>query len=168
MKRFTRRFAILGSLAVAFGLISTNANAQTGGVTIPIVGNGGLLGNFAGQLTNVTVAVVNGVPTVLGTLSGQFANGTVINSLPIALPILGGNVNGTCTILDLTLGPLHLDLLGLVVDLNQIHLRITAQPGSGNLLGNLLCSVAHLLDTNAGGNAISNLLNRILGILGGL
>jgi hypothetical protein len=32
-----------------------------------------------------------------------------------------------CTILNLTLGPLHLDLLGLVVDLNQVHLTITGQ-----------------------------------------
>jgi hypothetical protein len=42
-----------------------------------------------------------------------------------------------------------LDLLGLVVDLNQVHL--TAQQGSGNLLGNLLCAVANLL--NASGAA---------------
>jgi hypothetical protein len=75
---------------------------------------------------------------------------------------------GSCTILDLTLGPLHLDLLGLVVDLNQVHLTITAQQGSGNLLGNLLCAVAGLLD---GGNplgSLANLLNQILGILNGL
>jgi hypothetical protein len=78
---------------------------------------------------------------------------------------------GSCQILDLTLGPLHLDLLGLVVDLNQVHLRITAEQGSGNLLGNLLCSVAHLLDnTGTGGlsgllQSITNLLNQILGQL---
>jgi hypothetical protein len=46
---------------------------------------------------------------------------------------------GSSTILDLTLGPLRL---------------------------NLLCAVAHLLDGGAGGNAISNLLNAILGALG--
>ena len=54
------------------------------------------------------------------------------------------------------LGPLHLDLLGLVIDLNQVNLLITAVPGAGNLLGNLLCSVAGLLN---GGGALSNLLN---------
>ena len=46
----------------------------------------------------------------------------------------------TCSILDLTLGPLHLNLLGLVVDLNTVHLTITADP-TGGLLGNLLCSL---------------------------
>ena len=76
--------------------------------------------------------------------------------------------NATCGILDLTLGPLHLDLLDLVVDLNQVHLTITAEQGSGNLLGNLLCAVAGLLDNNPTGGllqAITNLLNQILGAL---
>ncbi len=50
-----------------------------------------------------------------------------------------------------------------MVDLNQVHLTITAQSGPGNLLGNLLCGVAHLLDANQPG-AISTLLNRLLGI----
>lgn len=39
-----------------------------------------------------------------------------------------------------------LNLLGLVVNLNQVHLNITARPGAGNLLDNLLCAVTGLLD----------------------
>jgi len=71
--------------------------------------------------------------------------------------------SGTCQILTLTLGPLHLDLLRLVVDLNQVNLTITAQSGPGNLLGNLLCAVAHLLDgTQLTG--LTNLLNQLLGL----
>src|SRR5438105_7388569 len=34
----------------------------------------------------------------------------------------------TCPVLNLVLGPLHLNLLGLIVDLNQVHLTITADP----------------------------------------
>jgi hypothetical protein len=56
-------------------------------------------------------------------------------------------------VLHLVLGPVNLNLLGLVVHLgggaaaNQpIVLDIAAQQGSGNLLGNLLCSVANLLN----------------------
>jgi len=60
--------------------------------------------------------------------------------------------------------------LGLVVDLNQVELNITAEPGPGNLLGNLLCAVAGLLDgpgpLNNLLNGIATLLNRILGALG--
>jgi hypothetical protein len=75
--------------------------------------------------------------------------------------------SGTCQILNLTLGPLDLNLLGLRVQLNQVNLDITAEQGSGNLLGNLLCSVAKLLD-NPGRNVgrLVNLLNDILGALG--
>ncbi len=45
-----------------------------------------------------------------------------------------------CNILTLNLGAIHLNLLGLVVDLAPVNLNITAVPGAGNLLGNLaLC-----------------------------
>ena len=68
-----------------------------------------------------------------------------------------------CQILDLTLGPLNLNVLGLVVTLNQVHLNITAVPGPAILLGNLLCGVAHLLDgPNAGLQNLINTLNRLL------
>jgi hypothetical protein len=78
----------------------------------------------------------------------------------------------TCDILFLELGPLDLDLLGLVVHLDKIVLDIDAESGPGNLLGNLLCAVVGLLDQ--GGplnnllNQLINLLNQILGQLGGL
>ena len=76
---------------------------------------------------------------------------------------------GSCQIVNLVLGPVNLNLLGLVVHLNRVHLNITAQTGPGNLLGNLLCAVAHLLDgTPLSGllARVTNLLNRILGALG--
>jgi hypothetical protein len=40
------------------------------------------------------------------------------------------------------LGPLHLDVLGLIVDLNQVHLQITADPTEAPL-GSLLCSITN-------------------------
>jgi hypothetical protein len=61
------------------------------------------------------------------------------------------------------LGGLHLNVFGLVVDLNQVHLNIVAQPVAGDLLGNLLCDVAGLL--NGGSSplaAIVSDLNMIL------
>jgi hypothetical protein len=44
-----------------------------------------------------------------------------------------------CPVLHLVLGPLHLDLLGLIVDLNKVVLDITAIPGT--LLGNIFCQL---------------------------
>ena len=73
-----------------------------------------------------------------------------------------------CDILNLVLGPLDLDLLGLQVHLDRIVLNIVAQSGAGNLLGNLLCAVAGLLDGGLNGllGRLTNLLNQILGRLG--
>ena len=64
----------------------------------------------------------------------------------------------TCDILHLNLGPLDLDLLGLVIHLDEVVLDIVAESGAGNLLGNLLCAVAGLLDppaASAGSSASS-------------
>jgi hypothetical protein len=72
----------------------------------------------------------------------------------------------SCGILNLRLGPLHLNLLGLVVNLNRVHLTITAVPGAGNLLGNLLCAVVHLLDGPAPAASQAQLLNDVTGTLG--
>jgi hypothetical protein len=74
----------------------------------------------------------------------------------------------SCDILNLALGPLDLNLLGLEVHLKQVVLDIVAVSGAGNLLGNLLCAVAGLLDGGAALGQISALLNQILGILNGL
>ena len=76
----------------------------------------------------------------------------------------------TCDILNLVLGPLDLNLLGLEVHLNRVVLDIVARRGAGNLLGNLLCAVAGLLD-GTDLNALerlrlANTLNRILNLLG--
>jgi hypothetical protein len=70
-----------------------------------------------------------------------------------------------CQVLDLNLAPLDLNLLGLVVHLDRVHLNITAVPGAGALLGNLICAVAGLLDGVGLLAQISLLLNQILALL---
>lgn len=128
--------------------------------------------SFAGTGSVTNFSVVNGVLTAAGTITGTLTNTVTgatqsLTNGTFSTPVSGGG-GGSCQILDLTLGPLHLDLLGLVVDLNQVHLNITAQPGPGNLLGNLLCSVAHLLDNNSSPNAVQQLVNLLNQLLGGL
>lgn len=112
-----------------------------------------------GQLVAIGTLTATVVDPVLGVL------GTVTQT--ITLPVTGGR--GSCRILHLELGPLDLDLLGLQVHLDKIVLDITAQSGPGNLLGNLLCAVANLLNPNMSATAltqVANLLNQIIGILG--
>jgi hypothetical protein len=80
---------------------------------------------------------------------------------PANLSSSGAPTAPTCQILDLDIGAIHLDLLGLVVDLAPVHLDIVAQSGPGNLLGNLLCAVVNLLNGTGNLTAITNLLTQI-------
>ena len=78
----------------------------------------------------------------------------------------------TCPILHLDLGPLDLNLLGVHAHLNEVVLDVEAIPGPGNLLGNLLCAVAGLLDgVDLGGilgGLLQNLINALIRLLEGL
>ena len=145
----------------------------------------------AAKFTTPVTGTVNGVEQS-GTLTINrfvhrarhiFAVGTLNmagNSSPVRVPVSfgqqaaaksGAAAAASCPILHLVLGPLDLNLLGLVVHLNQVVLDITAQSAPGNLLGNLLCAVAGLLDgplTGVTATGIAALLNQILSILSGL
>jgi len=173
------RFALTGAAAAcvaALSLMAATASAappQAPAMTVPISAaqSGGTL-NGVFTLTNFAVneanqLVANG--TFTGTLTDAAGAVTNLVGTTVSTVLTAASSGPGCKILDLTLGPLHLDLLGLVVDLNQVHLTITAVPGPGNLLGNLLCAVTHLLDnTGASNNAIQNLVNALNRLLAGL
>ena len=162
---------VILTVALAFGALANVASAAKppaiAGVTVPVAGtapgNVPVVGDFA--IDRFKSGGGNAVQAV-GTFTGTV--GTVAGSQRIALPVSLAQSTGSCEILDLVLGPLDLNLLGLVVHLDQVHLNITAEQGPGNLLGNLLCAVAGLLDGSASGGQLANLLNQILSILNGL
>jgi len=88
--------------------------------------------------------LVDGVVTATGgTVSG------LVGSLPFtaditnfALELIPDSEAGeTCSVLDLELGPIDIDLLGLHVDTSPICLNVTAIQGGG-ILGDLLCGIA--------------------------
>jgi hypothetical protein len=99
--------------------------------------------------------------------------GRVLATVPIPVQNMqvAGGASGvqlqqlSCRILHLELGPLDLNLLGLRIQLSRVVLDITAERGPGNLLGNLLCAIAGLLNGNPTAGLVA-LLNRILGING--
>jgi hypothetical protein len=157
--------ATVAALAIGASTAASAANpTNTGPLTIPITPaqSGGLLdGVFT--LTNVTTNAQNQL-IGNGTFTG-LANGQTVTATPASAPITSQQQGGSCTILDLTVNPIHLDLLGLVVDLQAVHLTITAERGPGNLLGNLLCALAGLLDNGLPGPL--GLVNRVNTILGG-
>jgi hypothetical protein len=174
--------ATLVALVVTAAAMATTATAAppaSTAVAVPITGTftdalGGT-GTFDGTMTIQRVVKSGGGLAAVGTVTGTATNSTgaavgTVTNRAVTVPL---QATGTCDILHLTLGPLDLNLLGLVVHLDRVVLDITAEQGPGNLLGNLLCAVAGLLDPPTGGgglggvlNGIVALLNRILGALG--
>ena len=152
----TGQLSSLGS-----GTMAGTFNVQRFAVQNDASGNPQLvaIGNLIATLTPTA-----GATTTAAAAAPAAAGPTTVVMNNVAVPLAA---TGTCPILTLTLGPLHLDLLGLVVDIpNPINLNIVAQSGPGNLLGNLLCSVTNLLNGGGALSQIANALNQILAGLG--
>jgi len=114
----------------------------------------GLLGQLSPGIVPLSFNMVStqgGQATALGQIG--------VNPIQIPLTVTATPGSNGAEVLNLHLNPIKLDLLGLNVQTSSICLDITAQPGSGNLLGNLLYNVAHALDTNGGnlGGALGGL-----------
>ena len=146
---------------------------------IPVTGTTPSGGVFKGSLNVRRFANDDGTLVAVSQLSGRLISvtGDVSHLAPttVRVPVQRtastrvGAARLTCPVLSLDLGPLHLDLLGLVVDLNQIHLRITAVSGPGNLLGNLLCGIVGILDRQTTTTTTAaNRLNALRGLTGRL
>lgn len=126
-------------------------------------------GEFTGRITNLQLekGSTNGTVLASGRVVGQ-ANGERINEAfeNVELQVFdqAGDLVSTnqqvgtfqqvslnqqqeCQILFLEIGPIFIDLLGLVIELpNEIVVEIRAEEGAGNLLGNLLCGLVGILD----------------------
>ena len=137
-----------------------------GGVTVPVTGTTDKGGKFTGTFNIKQFNVVNDQIVAVGTLTGtiQTGAGNVIGTVLRTISLLVTFQGASCDILHLELGPLDLDLLGLVVHLDKIVLDIDAEP-AGGLLGSLLCAIANLLDINGPLADIVSLLNQILALL---
>lgn len=151
-----------------------------GHIKAPVTGtfrHGTSRGHFQGKFMPRKFMVRHGVLEARGLLRGKLvrANGTKIGTVHriVTLPVRTHKAHNAgaaipaarCSILNLHLGTLNLNLLGLVVHLNPVHLTITAVPGAGNLLGNLLCQITGLLNGTGHLGQISALLNRVLSLL---
>jgi hypothetical protein len=180
--------ALIGGLFAGSGVASGRSGGRTDTFHLRTAADAPAPCTFFGQVTTCTIDVTklkragevvmaSGTVTPLGapaikfkapvegfTNAGSTVTGSVGRSVPHQVPALP-----SCDILNLVLGPLHLDLLGLVVDLNQVILEITGQTGAGNLLGNLLCALFGLLDGPAVISqfvqALTNLLAAINAVL---
>ncbi len=153
--------------------ITVNADAESG--------NGNLLGNLLSDLLNTLNATPQGLTNLNNELNALLAkvvgilNATTL-TLPagavaalspvlqqLALPNLI-NPTGTATtpVLNLDIAsptagvpPVDVDLLGLVVTTGDIHAQLVAQTGDGQVLGNLVYNVSHLLDPGGSLNVLT-------------
>lgn len=132
---------------LAIGLVAAPAKAQNANANAGIV------------ITDVdfppgALKLVDGVLTATqGTISGTIAGLPFTTDIKnFSLDLVPGALPGqVCSILDLELGPIDIDLLGLHVDTSRICLNITAIEGGG-LLGDLLCGLnLDLLEDLLGG-----------------
>jgi len=118
----------------------------------------------ADPLAILTQQLLGNLITLLNGVLSSLNNAVVVPSLGAA-PI----IQRTCSVLDLAVGPLHLELLGLIVDLDDcsngpVTVTITAVTGQGNLLGNLLCQLVGGGQINLGAT-LQNIINQLLGLL---
>jgi len=173
--------ARMGLVAMALCAAVAFAPAQAGaqepaGLTqvVPVSGKSKSGKQFRGTYAIDRFRAARGAVMAVGTLRGRLAGRRVaqrgvtmpaaVSSDPAASQV--PPIPNACEILDLVLGPINLDLLGLVVRTNRINLRIDAVPGPGNLLGNLLCAITGLLDPQAtGARQLAPALNSILALV---
>ena len=188
-QRFTNVAVLLALVGSFVAIPATSALAQGGNnrntnrLEVPVSGVVQSVGTIAGTFSISRFALDNQRLVAIGQLTGTItdSNGVVVRTIvtQVAMPVSKaanapaacsdeGSSMQACDILSLVLGPLHLDLLGLVIDLNQVVLDITAQAGAGNLLGNLLCAITGLFDAASIGQQLVNLLNQLIGVLAGL
>lgn len=171
---------LLGSAATASA--QTTSSSQPLAKRIPVTGvvkKGPQSGKkFNGMLKIKRFVKRSGTLYAVGTLKGTLRHRTVSQrvSMPVSNPSVAGAqgaksaqlppIAGACQILNLQLGPINLNLLGLVVRTNAINIRIDAVPGPGNLLGNLLCGITNLLNPGSlSGTPLGQLVNILNALL---
>jgi hypothetical protein len=98
------------------------------------------------QIGSILPITVNNIVNQAGQLVANIGMGAANVLAPITFTTSPNPANADCPILNLHLGPIHLDVLGLNVDTSEICLAVTAEPGPGNLLGNLISGLAGILD----------------------
>jgi hypothetical protein len=188
----------LGAIAVPLSFASNGTTVSSKTTqsspaldTIPIHGATKSGKQFKGHYAIKRFVAQNGKAYAVGTLRGTL-KGRHVTKHNVMMPAkLRGPRSGgaqpaatSCTILRLQLAPIDLNLLGLRVQLfggtnpanpRPVTLLITAVPGPGNLLGNLLCNLTGALNQpgiltqlNSEASQLAATLTSLISLLGAL
>lgn len=175
----------IGAASAAQGTTVTRSvvgKSDAGKIKSTVKGRTSEGGKVTGSFTPTRFVQRDGVLYAKGFLEGKItdADGSTtkfsgIKKMPVksingvsATDARTANRAAACDILNLVLGPLDLNVLGLEIHLQRVVLDIVAVAGAGQLLGNLLCAVAGLLDGSPLAGLLgqlTNLLNQILAAL---
>jgi hypothetical protein len=158
--------------ATAAGTADSAQAAQPLTKVIPMTGEARNGKKFNGTFTIKRFASRGGELQAVGKLKGRLKNRRVNRTVRLPAELASGAqsaqippTTGACQILNLTIQPIDLNLLGLRVRTSRIDLLIEGVPGPGNLLGNLLCGITGLLDPNSLANTTLGQLVQILNAL---
>jgi hypothetical protein len=175
MTRF--RMGALTALIACVGAFSLAGTASAQDTSVPMTQKVAIAGANKGKDFSGTYAIQRfekrgGKLFAVGTLKGKLKNRSVTRkdvAIPATLTGAGDGASAsqaaTCQILKLDLGPLDLNLLGLRVQLNAIHLLITAVQGPNNLLGNLLCALTGILNPSGALGPLTGAINNLASAL---
>jgi hypothetical protein len=140
-------------------------------------------GTFAGTLSVLKFSEQDGHVVAIGTVTGSVTSregGPLLTALagPMSFPVQlspgsaaptsGAQVTApaaTCQVLHLDVGAVSLNVLGLQVTTQPISIDVSGTSGGTNVLGQLLCTILQTVGNVVG---LVNLLNQLLGVLGGL
>ena len=150
--------------------VTANSGAGLLGDLLCTLANGLVLGtNLSQVLTSLIAADLQNL--LLGLTA--ILNGTLANLLDALATSVTPAATGNCSLLNLSLGPINLNILGLAVAVDNCAggaaaVALSGQPGT--LLGNLTCSLvggSGILSGILGGTlSLAGVINQLLGLLG--
>ena len=122
-------------------LLGLNVHLDRVELTVTGRRSGGVLGSLFCSLAKAKVKTAR--VAAAAKLNRQLRKTGTLRPIGFSVPLTAvASQAPVCNVLELTLGPLHVNLLGLIVDLNKVHLKITANP-TGGVLGSLFCGLAN-------------------------
>jgi hypothetical protein len=138
-----RRCDVLTLRLAPLTLELLGVRVQTSAINLELYGRrGAVLGDLLCALSRARIEL----PRVAAALNRKL-DGRPLRVMGASAQVRAADHQGTCRVLRLVLGPLHLDLLGLNVELygedrqSPVVVTIDALPGHG-VLGDLLCGLA--------------------------
>jgi len=183
-----RRSHLRASIPIALLLLATAATAAPNkdppALQVPIVGTASSGAAFAGTLSILRFEARANQVVAIGIVRGTVAAGTAVvgevalpvqvtaasqaapassSSALVAQPQVAPQQTATCTALNLNLGAVNLNVLGLLVTTQPIAIDLSGD--SSAPVGNLVCTALDLLNNVVG---LVGILNQILGALTGL